>query len=427
MKGGRKGSFLMCVFFIMCMFFGSGDAYSEELITWEECLRTARQSNPDLISAIEQIKQANRDIGIDLSGILPQIDSEVRGKRVKSNTKKPANTYTYTVSASQLVFDGFKTSSEVSNALKTFNAVCYNYDVVSSDVRLALRSAFTNLMRAEALILITENIFLRRKQNLELVKLRYEGGREHRGAYLTAQADVAQAELDIAEAERSVLLSQRELSKELGLEKMKSMVAEGDFSLSGDYSAKPDIDYLARATPFLKELISKKEAAVYNVNSKEADFFPKLYLDGSFGRTNNEWPPKKNEWSAGVSASLPLFEGGSRVLEVSKAKSELIQAKSEERSGRDSVLVTLERSWKNLKDAVADVSVKNKFLIAAEERAKISRAQYATGLTSFNDWIIIEDNLVKAQKAYLDAEAEMLYAEAYWIQAIGGTLAYDEA
>ncbi|MFA5069642.1 MAG: TolC family protein, partial [Candidatus Omnitrophota bacterium] len=62
----------------------------------------------------------------------------------------------------------------------------------------------------------------------------------------------------------------------------------------------------------------------------------------------------------------------------------------------------------------------------AEERAKITRSQYSTGLASFNDWIIIEDNLVKAQKAYLDTRADMLIAEAYWIQAIGGTLEYDE-
>jgi len=414
------------IFFVICAVLRSSFVYSEELITWEECLYTAKRNNPDLISAIEQVRQASQDIGIDLSDILPQIDSELRGKRVKSNAKKVANTYSYSVSASQLVFDGFKTSSEVTNALKTFNAQQYNYAVVSSNVRMDLRIAFTDLMRAQELILITENIADRRKQNLELVKLRYEGGREHKGAYLTAQADVAQAEFDIKEAVRSVLLSRRKLSKELGLGKMKPTVAQGEFSLIGNYSVKPDIDNLADTTPLLKELIAKKEAACFNVNSKEADFFPKIYLDGSFGRTNKDWPPKKNEWSAGFSASLPLFEGASRVFEVSKAKSELNQAIAEEKSGRDSVLVTLETAWKDLSDAIADVSVKNKFLIAAEERAKISRAQYATGLTSFNDWIIIEDNLVRAQKAYLNAEAEMLYAEAYWVQAIGGTLEYEQ-
>ncbi|MBU0683065.1 MAG: TolC family protein [Candidatus Omnitrophota bacterium] len=414
------------LFPVLCILLCSGITYADELISWQECLYSAKKNNPDLISAAEQVKQAGRDIDIDISNILPQIDGEIRGKRTKVNTKKPANSYSYTVSASQLVFDGFKTSSEVTNALKTFNSKLYNYDVVSSDIRLGLRSAFTSLMRAQALILITENIAERRKQNLELVRLRYEGGREHKGAFLTAQADVAQAEFEIAQAKRSVLLAQRELSKELGLDKMKSMEVDKDFSLMGDYDAKPELETIVQMTPFLKELIAKKEAADYNLNSKEADFFPKVYVDGAFGRTNNDWPPKKNEWSAGFSVDLPLFEGGSRIFEVSKARSELMQSKAEEKGGKNSVLVTLERSWKDLQDAITNVSVKQHFLVAGEERAKISRAQYASGLTSFNDWIIIENNLVIAQKAYLNAQADMLYAEAYWIQAIGGTLEYDQ-
>ena len=122
--------------------------------------------------------------------------------------------------------------------------------------------------------------------------------------------------------------------------------------------------------------------------------------------------------------SLPLFEGGSRIAKASKAKSQLQQAQAEERSGRDSVLLTLERTWKNFQDADDTVSVKQKFLKAAEERAKIAAAQYSQGLIGFDDWVIIEDNFVSAKKAYLDAQANLLIAEANWVQAKGGVLEY---
>ncbi|HQP11114.1 MAG TPA: TolC family protein, partial [Candidatus Omnitrophota bacterium] len=56
--------------------------------------------------------------------------------------------------------------------------------------------------------------------------------------------------------------------------------------------------------------------------------------------------------------------------------------------------------------------------------AKIANAQYSSRLTTFNDWIIIEGNLVNAQKNYLDAQENLLVAEAYWVQAKGGTLDY---
>jgi outer membrane protein TolC len=411
---------------IICLWLNPSIAYPADTLSWQECVRQAKENNPDLASSKEDIMQALADKDISLSSALPQIDADASAKRSKSTGRDKTNTYSYGISGRQLLFDGFKTASEVAGASKIIDAQRYNYALASSNIRLDLRQAFVSLMRAQELVKITEDIAERRKQNLELVTLRYKGGREHKGALLTAEADFAQAEFEIEQAERSILLSNRQLIKQLGILESAPLKVKGDFSLQKNYPLKPDIDYLAETTPFLQELISRKDAAAYNVSSREADFMPKVYLGGSFGRTNDDWPPKNDEWSTGLSVSLPIFEGGKRVSEASKARSRLSQAISGTQSGRDTVLITLEKSWKDLQDAIASVSVQNKFLEAAYERAKITRAQYSTGLATFNDWIIIEDNLVRAQKAYINAQAEMLIAEAYWIQAIGGTLEYDE-
>jgi len=421
-----KITLLFLTVFITSYLLHIDPAYAGDTLTWEECICEAKENHPDLISAAERVKQAKRDIEIDLSSILPQVNSSASGKRGRASTAKTRNTYTYGVTGEQLVFDGFKTSSEVSNSFKIMKAVEYTYAVTSSNIRLNLRSAFTELLKAQELITLTEDIVNRRKQNLELVRLRFNAGREHKGSLLTAEADLAQAEFEAAQAERNMSIVQRELTKELGRSVKKEIKAEGNFSLGVDYGAAADFERLADETPFLKELIARKEAARYNLLSKESDFFPQVYLNASAGKTSKSFLPKNEEWSLGWAVSFPLFEGGSRIAEVSKAKSQYNQAKVDERSGRDSVLVTLESAWKNLQDGTANVSVKNKFLEAAEERSKIASVQYEQGLISFDNWIIIENNLVDAKKEYLNAEADMLINEAYWIQAIGGTLDYDK-
>ena len=71
------------------------------------------------------------------------------------------------------------------------------------------------------------------------------------------------------------------------------------------------------------------------------------------------------------------------------------------------------------------VQVQKKFLEAAEERANIAQAQYSSGLILFDNWIIIEDNLVQVRKSFLDTQADALVTEANWIQAKGGMLDYD--
>jgi len=420
-----KTRILYVTIFALCLL-NAGPLYAQEILTWQECIRQAKENNPDLISAAEKTKQAIANKDIVTSPMLPQITTGVSGRRSEAGGQKTATTSAYSVTGRQLVFDGFKTLNEVSSSSYALKAQRYDYAVVSSDVRLGLRYAFVSLLRAQDLIFITEDIAERRRQNLSLVKLRYETGREHKGALLTADADLSQAEFEIARAKRSISLAQRELSKELGLDKMRPMQVKGNFLLGEDYSFKPGLDLLADTTPFLQELIARKEAARYNFQSAKADFFPKIYLNGSIGKTAFGWPPKDRDWSAGLSLSFPLFEGGSRLAQASKANSQWYQAMADEQSGRDSVLVTLEKTWKNLQDAKTNVSVQKKFLEATEERAKISRAQYSIGLTLFDNWIIIEDDLVRVKKAYLDIQADMLVAEAYWIQAIGGTLEYDE-
>jgi len=237
---------------------GIKSSYCEEGITWEECVRIARENNPELISAREKVEETKRDKDIDLSAMLPQVDAAASSRRSQASGRKETNTHSYSVTGSQLVFDGFKTSSDLSSAHKTIQAERYNYDVTCSNVRLNLRAAFVGLIKAQELVSITENIARRRRQNLELIKLRYEGGREHKGALLTAEADMAQAGFEIAQAKRSISLSQKELFKELGISDMKAVIAKGEFTFDDKYDVKPDLDFLADTTPLLRQLIAKK-------------------------------------------------------------------------------------------------------------------------------------------------------------------------
>ncbi len=406
--------------FIPNVFAGGG------LLTWEQCVREAAENNPDLSVAWENVNQAEEDKAITRSSILPQISSDLSGRRSGADDSADTKSFSYGISARQLLFDGFKASSNIKAAEATLNASQYGYAVASSDVRFSLRSAFAGLLRAQELVSITREIASRRDQNLKLVKLRYEAGREHEGSLLTAQADLAQARFEVDQAERNLILAQRELLTDLGRQEFTPIKVAGDFEAVETEQVKPDLENLAQTTPFLKELSSRKEAVRQGVKSARADFFPQIYLSGSMGRSAAVWPPEDDSWSAGVSLSFPLFEGGSRVANVSRAESRLEQAEARERGGRDTVIFTLEKTWTQYQDAIDRVSVQQRYLRAAETRAKIANAQYSNGLISFNDWIIIEDNLVNRKKAFLDSRANLLIAEAGWIQAKGGILEYEE-
>lgn len=102
-----KKYFVMALFAILFAIFDVKSASSEEMMMWKECVSIAKENNPQLKSTGEKVRQAAKDIDIDLSQILPQVDSDLGGSRSESGGKKPADSYSYGMSGSQLLFRKF--------------------------------------------------------------------------------------------------------------------------------------------------------------------------------------------------------------------------------------------------------------------------------------------------------------------------------
>ena len=408
-------------------------ASAEEVLTWQDCIKEAALNHPDLIAAQDVVKESEASKRITASALLPQITSDVSASRSKAAITageagnfpaQTTNSFSYEVTGSQLIFDGFKTVNNVKAAQETVKASQQSYRYTSSQVRLRLRTAFVNLQYTQQLVLVTEDIVKIRKDNLGLIKLRYQSGHEHEGALLTAEANLAQAEFQEAQAQRDVGLVQRQLTKEMGRTEFVPMTAKGDFTVINAEEQMPDFEALAKDNPSLLQLVAQKNAAAFSLKSTYGNFFPSLSVSGGAGKTGDHWAPSNNEWDAGLKVSFPLFEGGERLAQVDQAKATLNQLGENERSEKDSVVVTLQQEWVSLQDAIGTVDVQKKQLAAAQERSEIANVEFSTGFMNYDNWTIIEDNLVQAKTGYLSAQVNALLAEANWIAAKGEKLEY---
>lgn len=418
---------LFSILILFCLA-SSGRVEAEEVLTWGDCIKEAAKNHPDLIAAQETVKQSQASKQQTASGLFPQITADASGATAKtagSSGSATADTYSYGVSATQLFFDGTKTINNLRAASEDISAAKQGFKFTSTTVRFRLRSAFIDLLKAQEKLRITEEIYNIRRDNLELITLRYGSGLEHKGALLTAEADLAQAKYGISKTRREVEVAQREMVKEMGRKQLTAMYAKGDFQVKDSALEKPDFQALAKNNPSLQQLIAQKRSAEFSLKSAYANFFPQLTGSAGANRTGSHWTPTGDQYNLGLALSLPLFEGGLRLAQVSQASALVKQLQENERSTLDGAILTLQQTWAALQDALENVNVQYKVLIATQERSKIAQAQYSIGLVSFDNWTIIEDNLVKAKSNYLDAQAAALLAEAKWIQAKGETLEYD--
>lgn len=409
---------------LLCLFWlPSSSALAVETLDWAQCLEEAAGHHPDLRSAAESVRQSEAQRRIVRGGLLPSVSASAGGERSASTGAEAGGAWSYGVNASQLLYDGAKTSSEVNAATASLKASRFNEQTVSVDTRYALRAAFVQLLTAQQQVSLAEQIMTKRQQNLRLIGLLYKSGTENIGSLSKARADLAEAEFEVAQARRGLELAQMVLSTQLGRRTFTPIRVTGQFAASEQLGTTPDFDRIARNNPVYLDLVAQKEAAGYNLQAARSAFMPSVYLTTGLGNSSfRQLPPDRTDWQAGIDVSVPIYAGGSGRAGVTKARATVNQLSADEESLYFSIMRSLEEAWKNFLDASEKVDVQKKYLDAASERARIADAQYSAGLVSFNDWTIIEDNLVSAKKSYLNARSSLLTAEAAWVQAKGGTL-----
>ncbi len=405
-------------------------------VTFPDCLRIASENSHTLRTAREKLFQAETSELASYSSFYPQLSLSAgknnSSQTINDHTTDPVNSYSYGLSAKQLLFDGFKTWALKDSAKAELKAAAFDHAVSEANVRYSVRKAFISLLNAQEQLTLTRTIRDRRKQNLDMIALRYEAGREHRGALLVAQADLAAAEAEVSQSIRAIALGLQQLKTECGVPTMDITGVTEQATLKTAQEESPDIETIASTNPTLQALIIRIDSARNNVAAANAAYYPDLSASYQTGRSGGDWDENDSStdwgsnWSFGLNLSFMLFDGNATTASTYKARSQLRQAQAQALDGKGTITYTLAQTWNELANARDTVIVRTKYLEAAEERASIAAAQYSTGLIGFDDWSTIEDSLVSARKGMLNARTALLTAEANWIQAQGGGLSYEQ-
>lgn len=400
-------------------------AQAGEVLTWEACVKEALKNHPDLAASREALRSEQFQHQGSYSGFLPQLSADAGASRANSATSVQSvggagvrNDYSLGLSARQSLFSGFKDKAGVERSKAEVEEARASLQETGSGVGFALKSAFSRLLYSQEQLKLTKVIEGRRKENVRLVELRYEAGREHKGSFLRIRAAFKQSEFEVAEAGRSLRVAQRELGRALGRSGFEAVEATGSLK-TGIPSGLPDFKSLVLETPAYLRAGAQARAAEKSVTIARGGYYPDLAATGSVSRRGSSWPPDTDRWSLGLSLSFPFFPGGRNIFDVKSAQAEERRAAADFKSAADQAALDLEDSFALYQNAAERTEVQREFLEAAEVRAEIARSQYTSGLLSFEDWDLIENDLISTQKSWLSALRDAAIARAAWERAQG--------
>ena len=397
---------------------------AQPAMTWRRAVELAVARHPDLqqTRATLAAKRSHRNQA--LGAYVPSIDGTVSRTRSRTTASATVDALSLDLDVTQPLFTGFETTGEAMQAWREWEAAHWAYVERSADIRQTLRSAFVELLRSYELLKVNQTIAARRQGNAELIRLRYEAGREHEGSWRRAHAIAEQAAFDVRQIERRIESQSLVLGRQLGGHFAVPLPVEGMLEAMFPSSAEPPTDYpaLAERTPSVQRLMRIAEAQKAAILSSQAQLWPTVEGSFNYGRSGSDASNLERDSKVGVTLSIPLFEGGQNVHGVLESNAEYRAALEAARSARDGRVAELGERWAAFRDAWELVEVRRAFLEAARTRAEIVRAQYTTGLADFQDFDIAEQELTDAEKTYVHSLADVLAREADWIRTQGGTL-----
>ncbi len=396
-------------------------ALGETTMKLNDCVRELVKNNPELRASNETVKKARSDFLNKYSTFLPQIYATGGANKSKSesdNGYSDATSYNASLTARQSLFAGFRNLATLNQSRALLRASEMNFLRIKSNLSYSLKTSFANMLFVQEFTKLATAITARRKSNLDLVQLRFEAGREHKGSYLRSRAFLHQAQFEDTEAKRAISVARRWLATTMGWKNDAIITVAGKWDVSVPSKTMHFLD-LVKSTPDHLEAMAKWRAARESVRVVKSDFYPEWSASASLGRNGDSLFPDHNQWSIGTTISFPLFEGGSRFYSMRSARAEERASEANLMDSDNQTVSMIEEKFAAWQDAVEQREVQAEFLRAGEVRAEIARSQYSNGLLSFQDWDQIENELINYQKAMLNSHRDAFIAQAAWEKAIG--------
>lgn len=405
---------------VMLSIFNCFCLYSQPF-TWQDVLAQAKKNNSILLKAEKSVKSARLQYQSSFTNFLPQLSANAGVSQADSDGSGWSKDYSYGLSGRLSVFSGFSDTSNTSSKSIQLKIAEAEYKKTLSGVVFNLTKSFTELLWSQESVKLAREILKRRTENYELVKFKYDAGREDRGSLLRVEADKYQAEYELSKAKRSVVSASRELLKDMGLASDNGAeipVASGSFIVDESTSV-PVFGVVLLNIPDYVIAKNNLEKSEYDLRAAKSQLYPEVSLSGSISKSGAVWPPSNERQSVGLGLSYPFFPGGRNYYDIKIAETNKAISEEEFRLTQQQLASTLSSVWNDFINAVESVKVSEMYFSAAQEQSKITSAKYINGLTSYQDWYTVENDFTNSQKFLLNAKKNAVISEANWKNVLG--------
>jgi outer membrane protein TolC len=337
-----------CLFFILLFIFGfTVIIYGQEAqLTVDQCVEIALEQNPDIIRGEFTVKIAGKDVTVAMSNFLPYISTSMQynhsvvgpssALRIDPQTGilvpiQPSEIASWSssigISVNQTIFNGGYDIFNFNRSRAMKSSAEYTFENTKQTVIYVVKERYYNLLAAEKLLGVAEETILSSEESYKRAQVLFEVGKASKSDVLKAEVQLGTGQLNLIQSQNSLSIARASLNHILGLDVDYQIQVVDDLDIPEMEVSYED----AAANTFMyhPSLIGREydvKASKAGVSMSISQYLPSISAFYGYNWRQKDFSMVKNmldsdySWYVGVSLSLPIFQGFSRVANLSRAR-----------------------------------------------------------------------------------------------------------
>lgn len=280
----------------------------------------------------------------------------------------------------------------------------------------AVTEDYANAVRQEALVDVAQARLTAEDEQVRVTHEKVDAGRSAPVDLLRELAEQADAQQALLAARNGVGLALIALKTTLGVSQASDLTLSDTLdSLTATSPAPATLqDALLQADAHRPELAAAQrqvEAAQAGVRAARGEYAPQVY-GVAMGDAMTGQGVGRVGYTVGLTASLPLYDGGQRRADEDGAKAKLDRARADALQTRQTVDGQVASAWLTVQTAAAQGQAATVGVAAAQQSYTLAGLRYNAGKSVSAERLDALSALTRAQGAVAQAKADLVIARA---------------
>jgi NodT family efflux transporter outer membrane factor (OMF) lipoprotein len=401
-------------------------------------MEDAQIFNLDIAVAVAQIVQADAQVGVSGSPLLPSITGTATAERERASSatigtgsslggggNSTFSNYNVGLTASYMIDFWGKNRATLYAAEESATAARYNREVVTLSTIVTVANTYFQVLASQDQLRVARRNLAAAERILTLIKQQFTGG-------TASQLDLSQQEALVSTERAAIPPLEVTLRQSIAALALLVARAPANFNVSG--GALTSI-VVPRVTPGLpSELLYQRpdvrqaEAQLassnFSVESARAAFFPQIQLTGSTGVQSAAltalFGPGAWYYTLAASLTQPLFDGYLLESQLKQAKGVQLQYLQAYRKAVLSAFADVEKALVALSQTTLQERLQIEAVNNSRKAFDVSETQLRAGTVNLITVLQTQQTLLTAENTLAQVRLTKLFAASSLFQALGG-------